>query len=143
MGDDLSLLVTLDFEAQPLLPCVTVGFGIETAAGLRVLSVGSLQEGVEIPTEKGRTVIRCDLGQIPLNQGQYTIRVVLGNGSAHVIEIHQTLGVLQVLQADIFGTGMLLSASQGFFFWRSDWRTEPLPDGKPNQPANASHSYSC
>jgi len=143
MGDDLSLLVTIDFEAQPSLPCVTVGIGIETAAGLRVLSVGSLQEGVEIPTEKGRTVIRCDLGQIPLNQGQYTIRVVLGNGSAHIIEIHQTLGVLQVLQADIFGTGMLLSGSQGFFFWRSDWRTEPLPDGKPNQPANASHSHSC
>jgi len=141
MGDDLSLLVTLDFEGQPSLPYVTVGFGIETSAGVRVVSVGSLQEGVEIPTEKGRTVIRCDLGQIPLNQGQYTIRVFLGNGSAHIIEIHQSLGVLQVLQADIFGNGMLLHGSHGFFFWRSDWRTEHLPDGGPYQPANANHSH--
>ena len=36
MGDDLSLLVTLDPEAQPSHRSVAMGFGIENSSGLRV-----------------------------------------------------------------------------------------------------------
>ncbi len=52
MGDDLSLLVTLDFEAQPLPRSLAIGFGIETLTGVRVVSVGSLQSRIPNRTEK-------------------------------------------------------------------------------------------
>ncbi len=124
MGDDLSLLVTLDPEALPSHRSVAMGFGIENGSGLRVVSFGSLHEGHEISLSDDGLRIRCDTGILPLNQGQYTIRVVLGDQAGRAIEIHEGLGVFNVMPADVFGNGLILTGNQGIFFWRSDWSLE-------------------
>jgi lipopolysaccharide transport system ATP-binding protein len=124
MGDDLSLLVTLDPEAQPSHRSVAMGFGIENSSGLRVVTLASLQAGVEISLGEDGLRVRCDAGTLPLNQGQYTIRVVLGDGSPNAIEVHEGLGVLNVLPADVFGNSSILSGNQGIFYWKSDWSFE-------------------
>ena len=124
MGDDLSLLVTLDPEAQPSHRSVAVGLGIENSSGLRVVSLGSLQAGLEIPLSDEGLRVRCDAGVLPLNQGQYTIRVVLGDQAGRAIENHEGLGELNVMPADIFGNGLILTGNQGIFFWKSEWSLE-------------------
>ncbi len=124
MGDDLSLLVTLDPETQPSHRSVALGFGIENSSGLRVVTFGSLQAGLEISLSDDGLRVRCDTGILPLNQGQYSIRVVLGDQAGRAIEVHEGLGVLHVMPADVFGNGSILLANQGLFFWRSDWSLE-------------------
>jgi lipopolysaccharide transport system ATP-binding protein len=124
MGDDLSLLVTLDFETQPLPRSLAIGFGIETLTGLRIVSAGSPQRGFRIVPKPGRFAVRCDLGEIPLNQGQYTIRVTLAERPGIVMELHENLGVLHFLPADVFGNGEILHPNQGVFHWGSDWSQE-------------------
>jgi lipopolysaccharide transport system ATP-binding protein len=121
MGDDLSLVVTLDFEDQPLPRSLAVGFGIETLTGLRIVSAGSLHSGVQFVLKHGRFAVRCDLGEIPLNQGQYTIRVNLEERPGVAIEIHESLGMFHFLPADVFGNGEILHVGQGFFHWKSEW----------------------
>ena len=124
MGDDLSLLVTLDPEALPSHRSVAMGFGIENSSGLRVVSLASLQAGVEISLGEDGLRVRCEAGTLPLNQGQYTIRVVLGDQSGRPIETHDGLGVLNVMPADVFGNGLILAGNQGIFYWKSDWSLE-------------------
>jgi lipopolysaccharide transport system ATP-binding protein len=124
MGDDLSLLVTLDPEAQPTHRSVAMGFGIENSSGLRVVSFGSLQAGLEISLSDDGSRVRCDAGILPLNQGQYTIRVVLGDQSGRAMENHEGLGMLNVMPADVFGNGLILAGNQGIFYWNSDWSLE-------------------
>jgi hypothetical protein len=44
--------------------------------------------------------------------------------------MHENLGVLHCLLADVFGNGEMLLPHQGFFHWRADWSqedNEPLP----------------
>src|SRR5208337_3685091 len=93
MGDDLNLLVTLDPEALPSHRSVAMGFGIENSSGLRVVTFGSLQAGLEISLSDDGLRVRCDAGLLPLNQGQYSIRVVLGDQAGRAIEVHEGLGV--------------------------------------------------
>ena len=121
MGDDLSLVVNLDFEAERIPESLAVGFGIETLTGVRVVSAGSLQAGFQIEPTRGRFVVRCNLGEIPLNQGQYQVRVTIADGYGHPLEVHESLGLIHVVPADVLGHGSILTASQGFFVWRSDW----------------------
>jgi len=124
MGDDLSLLVTLDSEARSSCRLRAVGFGIETLNGLRVVTLGSPLADVKSTASDCGPTVRCDVGKLPLNQGQYTIRVVLGDGSPNAIEVHEGIGVLHVLPADVFGNGLILAGNQGFFYWKSDWSLE-------------------
>jgi hypothetical protein len=128
MGDDLSLVMTLDWEGRSPGRPVVMGIGIETAAGVRIVSMGSLQSGVELVASGDRLRVRCDTGILPLNQGQYTIRVILGDRSGNAVEVHEGLGVLHVLPADVFGNGLILSGQQGYFYWRSDWALECPPE---------------
>ena len=121
MGDDLVLLLTLDFESKPLFRSLAIGFGIETQTGQRIVSAGSTQTGFQIVPQNARFTVRCDLGCIPLNQGQFTIRVTLSERPEVASELHESLGLLHVLPVDVLGTGAILSASQGFFLWKSEW----------------------
>jgi homopolymeric O-antigen transport system ATP-binding protein len=129
MGDDLSLYVTLDWEGRSQGKPVVMGIGIETAGGVRIVSLASLQSGVEFESSGGEPLrIRCDAGMLPLNQGQYTIRVVVGDRSGSALEIHEGLGVLHVLPVDVFGNGLILTGNQGFFYWKSEWSLDDLSE---------------
>jgi hypothetical protein len=128
MGDDLRLVLTLDLEGRSSHPAVTIGFGIETQLGLRVVSASARHQGAEIPTGGGAVVVTCDLGHVPLNQGEYAIRIFLGDRSDSQIEVHENLGALHVLPVDVFGSGVPLTRNHGFFFWKADWTTDPLCD---------------
>jgi hypothetical protein len=40
------------------------------------------------------------------------------------MELHENLGVLHFLPADVFGNGEILHPNQGVFHWGSDWSQE-------------------
>jgi len=121
MGDDLSFAITLDWDGRPPGPAPAVGIGIETSAGLRLVSLSSLHAMFEIPVDQGELKVRCYAGILPLNQGQYNIRVILAGQPGSAIEVHEGLGVLHVLPADVFGNGSILSGQQGLIYWNSAW----------------------
>ncbi len=128
MGDDLSFVVTLDWDGRPPDRSPALGIGIETSAGLRLVSLSSLHTTFEIAADRGEMKARCDAGILPLNQGQYNIRIVLAGQPGSAIEVHEGLGVLQVLPADVFGNGSILSGQQGLIYWKSAWSEDaPVP----------------
>src|SRR5208337_2718099 len=59
MGDDLSLAITLDWAGRPPGRSPAVGIGIETAAGLRLVSLSSLHAAFEIAVNGGELKVRC------------------------------------------------------------------------------------
>jgi hypothetical protein len=53
--------------------------------------------------------------------------VVIAEGQAAPIERHDSLGEFEILASDVFGHGQLLSAQQGFIYWKAQWKqVEPI-----------------
>lgn len=124
MGDDLSFRITLDGAARPDIASGLIGIAIETTSGIRVLSLGSVHAGFRFSSNGDIVHVMCDTKRLPLNQGQYLIRVVLAEASSTPIENYEALGRLDVAPADVFGAGPMLSQQQGFFHWKAQWMTE-------------------
>jgi lipopolysaccharide transport system ATP-binding protein len=127
MGDDLNFTLTLDLEGRMTGGPLTVGIGIETLAGVRVLSLSSDHTSKELKARDGEFRVCCSLGSVPLNHGQYTIRINVIDRPDAILESHERLGVLQVVPADVFGNGPMLAGQQGFFYWKSEWTQEDVP----------------
>jgi lipopolysaccharide transport system ATP-binding protein len=127
MGHDLSVQLTLDGRAHRELSKGVIGLAIETPTGQRVISIGSGQAGFRFANEPSEFIVTCQLGRIPLNQGRYLMSVVIAEGQAAPIERHDSLGEFEILASDVFGHGQLLSAQQGFIYWKAQWKqVEPI-----------------
>ena len=73
-------------------------------------------------------VVRCEAGAIPLNQGQYTLRVVIASAGGQPIEVYENFGMLHVLPADVFEVGLFPSQGQGLIYWKSEWSREEVEE---------------
>ena len=119
MGDPLTMV--LSFEApRPLRP--VVGFALKTIQGVPVCSVNdrfSMQLG-ECETVSQGTVA-CEIEKLMLMPGQYNIDVSFGDIGAELDVIYDAISV-EVLPADLLGSGRLPPSSQGPMFCAANWK---------------------
>lgn len=121
MGDDLNFRFLIDGQARPDIQSGLIGINIETLTGMRLVSLGSVHADFRFSTVGNEICVTCNADEIPLNQGHYRIRVVLGDIFSSPIENHESLGTLEVLPADVFGCGPILGSQQGVIYWKAKW----------------------
>jgi lipopolysaccharide transport system ATP-binding protein len=137
MGSDLSFRITLDFgDDPPDHPSFELGIGLETLNGLRITSLGSRFAGTTLGLTAGEVVVTCDAGRLPLNQGQYAIRLNVALREGRLLESHERLAILHVVPADVHGSGAIPNVQQGLVYWNSSWRVDASPARRAGRPDN-------
>ena len=115
--------ITLEFaiESPVKIEDITAGLVVYDLYDSPVFGVSSKFQGVS--STRGNSKIWhviCDLGQIPLNTGTYSISIWLGNKYRDYAKFTKSIS-LNVVPADPFGWGSGVPTSWGYFYWSAKW----------------------
>jgi lipopolysaccharide transport system ATP-binding protein len=121
------LLIEFSVEAPNPLHEATVGITIANASGSRVISMSSKVQ--RIASLKGHSRlwrVSCDLGDLPLNAGSYSVHVYFGNGIRDVARFTNAF-FIRVAAYDVFGWGNSLPSAEnwGPLYWAPTWTICP------------------
>ena len=119
MGESLAFEFSV---SKALKQPINIGIGFESVVtGARVLSIGSSLEKFSIAPRPVTQKVRCDLGEVPLNQGRYSLRLTVADQQGNCLFSVDSFATLDVRLEDVFGHGSFLASHHGNFFWRSRW----------------------
>ncbi|MFO0842698.1 MAG: ABC transporter ATP-binding protein [Gemmataceae bacterium] len=119
-GGTFRLELILD-PGHPTLTSPLIGVGVNDHAGGRVFTVGNYYSNSVIPDITGRAIVRCDIDEIPLAPGRYTLTLAAGTPSDPTRDYLQHAVAFSVVEADYFGNGKLPQPGQGACLVRSQW----------------------
>ena len=117
----------LDFEFSLSLECpmkqCTLGVHFETELGFRVYALNSRWTLKTIDLEKGNHIVQCSIPQIPLVPGRYFISLGFSSEKKQIDWLDR-IGSIEIAATDVYGTGELPWASQGYFLSEALWGIE-------------------
>jgi len=90
------------------------------STGYRVFTVTSLQETGRYTAIGGTGTFRCIIRNLNLVEGRYYLKLGLWEAGG-AIDIIENAGAIDVVSADIFGTGRRPKRLHGVCVFRSDW----------------------
>jgi homopolymeric O-antigen transport system ATP-binding protein len=115
MGESLSVSVAFVCDSNPIIP--VLGLVIKNSHGVAIFGVNNkFIGGYRFEKRTTAGVISCRLDDLPLLPGRYSLDIYLGDGIQDVDVISDAISV-EVLSADVFGTGQLPPAGAGLVFW--------------------------
>lgn len=127
--------LVLDFDIEALRPPVDtkVGIGIKitTRTGEPIVSMDSVvQRAGWIEGDSKLWNVRCDLGRLPLNAGNYFVWIyacVYVNNTVKRYARFSNACAVHVLEHDVFGWGSNLPRSThwGPLYWAPQWQIRP------------------
>lgn len=118
MGEGVRLV--LDIRVERRLPEVCVGLIFETHNGQRVFAVRSSVAERHHILSPGRTTVSCDIPELPLTPGRYSVHIVVRDEQDVYDQVNQAM-TLEITPADVFGTGRPPFPSDGPCFVQSSW----------------------
>jgi ABC-2 type transport system ATP-binding protein len=83
-----------------------VGFAVETPLGQRVYHVNTHHEGVELKTGAGRHEIEFTLPRMPLGEGEYVVRVGVGEIVGEMIDLQPQAATFNI-NSSTAGNGVI------------------------------------
>jgi lipopolysaccharide transport system ATP-binding protein len=113
-GDRVVIEVTFR-SIEPIQPCI--GFVLSSMNGVQLLNTNNRYQNSSVITEPLKEgVIVCDLGAVPLMQGNYVISFYFGDttGDEHIVENALTF---TVDEKDVWGKGKLPPANVSEMWW--------------------------
>ena len=119
MGKAVQFRIKLNLPREITKPRFSVNINDEF--GNRVVSLSSWLDSVELESIAGIHEILCSPGKLPLNQGQYSLKICVAESSRDVESIEEALA-FAVIPSDVFGNGRLPNSRQGQIYWQADWR---------------------
>jgi lipopolysaccharide transport system ATP-binding protein len=123
MGATLSIKVAFS-SARPISP--VLGIVIKNSHGLRVFGINNrFIAGYRFEKRIGSGLITCTVSDLPLMPGTYSLDLYFGDGP-HDIDIVYDAISMEILPADVFGTGDLPPAGCGNIYWPASFA---LTDG--------------
>ena len=123
MGACLSVKVAFR-SARPISP--VLGVVIKNSHGVPVFGINNkFIAGYRFEKRVGSGVITCTVKDLPLMPGTYSLDLYFGDGPQTVDAVYDATSV-EVLPADVFGTGLLPSATSGSIYWPASFT---LTDG--------------
>jgi hypothetical protein len=115
MGESLSVSVAFVCDSNPIIP--VLGLVIKNSHGVAIFGVNNkFIGGYRFEKRITAGVISCRLDDLPLLPGRYSLDIYLGDGLQDVDVIIDAISV-EVLSADVFGTGQLPPAGTSLIFW--------------------------
>ena len=119
MGESLSVSVAFASHSNPITP--VLGLVIKNSHGVSIFGVNNkFIGGYRFEKSIAAGVITCRLDDLPLLPGRYSLDIYLGDGIENVDVIYDAISV-EVLSADVFGTGQLPPAGVGLIFWSASF----------------------
>jgi lipopolysaccharide transport system ATP-binding protein len=115
------LTVEFDLELDRALSEPQLGVGFDNHWGQRVCTVTTFLSQSELPALAGRCRVRCRIPELPLVPGHYTLTLHVGSSQEPLIDHLENVVALEVLPADFFGTGRMVTSLWGDTLVRSDW----------------------
>jgi lipopolysaccharide transport system ATP-binding protein len=120
LGEDLSFEVS--FKSESPIQIVKLGYLISSATGDRLLNANNrYQKSPQFDVAVTEGVIRCNLGQVPLMPGQYTVSFWLGHSEfdTHIME---NVLLFEVIFQDIWGQGQPLPPNFSSLWWQTEYQ---------------------
>lgn len=115
MGESLSVSVAFACEANPITP--VLGLVIKNSHGAAIFGVNNkFIGGYRFEKRVPAGVISCRLDDLPLLPGRYSLDLYLNDGIQDLDVIFDAISV-EVLSADVFGTGQLPPPGTSLIFW--------------------------
>lgn len=115
MGE--TLLVKIKFHSEIPIQNPKIGLVISSVQGEAILNANNryqLSESITVPVFDG--VISCQLGTIPLMEGQYFISLWLGDQTNDYHYLDQALS-FEVIERDIWGNSQAPPRKLSFLWW--------------------------
>jgi lipopolysaccharide transport system ATP-binding protein len=116
-----ALTVEFDLDLPQPLAEPNLGVGFDNHWGQRICTVANFLSPDELPLLHGTCRVRCRIAELPLVPGTYTLTLNAGTSHQPLLDHLQNVVALEVLPADFFGTGRMVSAQLGETLLRSDW----------------------
>lgn len=114
MGSSFS--ICFRFESKQDIPNVLFGFGIETELGARVTTFNNDFMGPGAFNAVRNGVARCRIDNPNIASGSYYISLAVVNNSTEWVDFIEQAMDLNIEPYDVFQTGKLMSAGQGFVY---------------------------
>ena len=127
-GEGMTIELTCDSPAPVAAP--QFALGVHDWMGMRVFTLGSYLSTTELPTLQGATRILCQVDELPLLPGRYTLSLSLGiyhdhflDGRDHdrLLDVLDHAVVFEIEPGDFFGNGRTPRAGLGCVLVRSRW----------------------
>jgi lipopolysaccharide transport system ATP-binding protein len=116
-----ALIVDFELCLPRALQAPQIGIGFDNVWGQRVCSVATYLARGALPPLEGRCQVRCQVPELPLLPGTYTLSLSVGHLQDTLLDQVEHIVALEVLPADFFGNGRLESARLGGTLVRSCW----------------------
>jgi lipopolysaccharide transport system ATP-binding protein len=118
--------VTFEIEAENFedVTNVTAGIALHNDRGQRVLMLHTQYQGGLIVSGSKRAKFTCVVPSLPLVPGSYYVELVMADGY-QIIEQVERAEKLDVVFANLLGTGKLPKKGQGYFVLPCTWTHEP------------------
>jgi len=114
MGEGVSIEVEFDCGSQRVKPninlCIKNNYVPVFTASTRVQKQYQIADAVSAGT------IRCELRDLPLLEGTYSIDAFFGDEYQSLDVIHDAIS-FEVLPVDVFGSGQVPHATEGTIYW--------------------------
>jgi lipopolysaccharide transport system ATP-binding protein len=94
---------------------------IHSVFGERLCTVSTQYDSAAPKKISGAGSLICTLPQLPLNEGDYFVTLIMGDKTLGHADMIETAMTFRVWFNDYFKTGMSLSSSQGYFVQPSAW----------------------
>jgi lipopolysaccharide transport system ATP-binding protein len=123
IGQELTLRLHLEHEHDDInLPRISLYF--TSALGQRVLTVANLAAGWQERLTRPSSVVTCRIPQLPLVPGVYQVSAFIRDGKEPLDQIEPAC-VVELVPADVFGTGQCPNARDGTFYVQTEWNHNP------------------
>jgi lipopolysaccharide transport system ATP-binding protein len=122
MGSTLSLTVRYDSDVaiSPVL-----GLVVKNGYGQAVFGINNrIVRGYQFDQASHAASVTCQLPELPLMPGTYSIDLFLGDAYRDYDVILDAI-TFEVIAADVFGSGRLPDAECGSVFWPASWTYAP------------------
>ncbi|HVO92887.1 MAG TPA: Wzt carbohydrate-binding domain-containing protein, partial [Terriglobales bacterium] len=103
------------------------GLSFETLAGVKILSLQTQSQKGSLPEIVGSGAIECHIPEVPLVPGTYAVQLSCG-ATGSTLDFVPNAAYLQVIEADLFGTGRLPHSNQGLVVVHADWQLTASPE---------------
>lgn len=119
-GGVMIIELHIDSPSKPIYQ-PQIGIGFNDQLGQRLFTVGTYYSK-DAPAEvAGATIIRCEIRELSLIPGQYSLTLAVGPPTNPTQDWLQHAVVFTVIEADYFGNGRYPLAGHGPLLVRSRW----------------------
>ena len=105
---------------QPMYRC-TMGVHFDDESGIRVYAANTRWQLKHLDFTAGCHSVECRIPRLPLVPGRY--HLALGfSADKQQVDWLERIATIEIMKGDVYGTGELPYAGQGYFLSRADWR---------------------